>query len=78
MLQKILISIGDSTGSEEILEVGLTLAEKHQAQALLVHVLNPLAPYGFEVVTNPLVGRILPIAEFYQTKLKPSALSLER
>jgi nucleotide-binding universal stress UspA family protein len=63
MFQKILMAIGDSTESEEILTAGLTLAEKYHAQILLLHVLNPLTPHGFETVASPLVGGILPIID---------------
>jgi nucleotide-binding universal stress UspA family protein len=63
MLQKILITISNSKESEEILEAGLTLAEKYNAQVLLLHVLNPLTPHGFETVASPLVGGILPIID---------------
>jgi nucleotide-binding universal stress UspA family protein len=63
MLQKILIAIGDSPDSEKIFSAGLTLAEKHQGQILLLHILNPLTPHGFETATSPLVGGILPIVD---------------
>jgi nucleotide-binding universal stress UspA family protein len=63
MFQKILIAIGDSTTSEEILKAGLMIAEKCNAQILLLHVLNPLTPHGFETIASPLVGGILPIID---------------
>jgi nucleotide-binding universal stress UspA family protein len=63
MLQKILIAIGDSPESEKILEVALTLADKHHGQILLLHVLNPLTPQGFETAASPLIGGILPIID---------------
>jgi nucleotide-binding universal stress UspA family protein len=63
MLQKILIAIGDSTGSEEIFKAGLTLAKNYGAKILLLHVLNPLTPHNFETVDSPLVGGILPIID---------------
>jgi nucleotide-binding universal stress UspA family protein len=63
MLQKILIAIGDSPDSEKILAAGFTLAEKYKGQILLLHVLNPLTPHGFDTVSSPLVGGILPIID---------------
>jgi nucleotide-binding universal stress UspA family protein len=63
MLQKILIAIGDSLESEKVVAAGLTLAEKHGGQILLLHILNPLVPHGFETVANPLIGGILPIID---------------
>lgn len=63
MLQKILIAIGDSPDSEKILAAGFTLAEKHNGQVLLLHILNPLTPHGFETVASPLIGGILPIID---------------
>jgi nucleotide-binding universal stress UspA family protein len=63
MFQKILIAIGDSARSEEILKAGLTLAREYNAQILLLHVLNPLTPHGFETIISPLVGGILPIID---------------
>jgi nucleotide-binding universal stress UspA family protein len=63
MFQKILIAIGDSTTSEEILKAGLMIAEKCNAQILLLHVMNPLTPHGFETIASPLVGGILPIID---------------
>jgi nucleotide-binding universal stress UspA family protein len=84
MLQKILIAIGDSTRSEEILKAGLTLAEKYNSQILLLHVLNPLTPHGFETVVSPLVGGILPIIDdayirhYLEEWKEYTSLSLER
>jgi nucleotide-binding universal stress UspA family protein len=63
MFQKILIAIGDTAESEQMLESGLTLAEKLSAEVLLLHVLNPLTPHGFETVASPLVGGIIPIVD---------------
>ncbi len=63
MLQKILIAIGDSPDSEKILAAGFALAEKHNGQILLLHILNPLAPHGFETVASPLIGGVLPIID---------------
>jgi nucleotide-binding universal stress UspA family protein len=63
MFQKILIAIGDFTTSEEILKAGLMIAEKCNAQILLLHVMNPLTPHGFETIASPLVGGILPIID---------------
>ncbi len=61
MLQKILLAIGDSPESTQVLAAGLTLAEKLDAQILILHVLNPLTPHGFTTPGSPLVGGILPI-----------------
>jgi nucleotide-binding universal stress UspA family protein len=63
MLQKILIAIGDSSESEEILAAALTLAAKQHGQILLLHVLNPLTPQGFKTAASPLMGGILPIVD---------------
>jgi nucleotide-binding universal stress UspA family protein len=63
MLQKILIAIGDTPDSEEILAAGLMLAEKLGAQILLLHVLNPLAQHSFESLGSPLLGGILPMVD---------------
>jgi nucleotide-binding universal stress UspA family protein len=63
MLQKILLAIGDSPESEKILASGLDLAAKFGSEMLLLHVLNPLTPHGFETVSNPLVGGVLPIVD---------------
>jgi nucleotide-binding universal stress UspA family protein len=63
MLQKILIAIGDTPDSEKILEAGLMLAEKLDAQILLLHVLNPLVQHNFEVLGSPLMGGILPMID---------------
>jgi nucleotide-binding universal stress UspA family protein len=61
MLQKILVAIGDSPDSEQIFAAGLTLAQKFDAQILILHVLNPLVPHGLSTVPSPLVGGILPM-----------------
>jgi nucleotide-binding universal stress UspA family protein len=61
MLQKISIAIGDSPESARVLEAGITLAEKLDAQILLLHVLNPLVSHGFKTPDSPLVGGVLPI-----------------
>jgi nucleotide-binding universal stress UspA family protein len=61
MLQKILVAIGDSPDSKQIFAAGLALAQKLDAEMLLLHVLNPLVPHGLGKVTSPLVGGILPI-----------------
>jgi nucleotide-binding universal stress UspA family protein len=61
MLQKILLAIGDSPDFAQILESGLSLAEKLGAEILILHVLNPLVPHGLSAVENPLVGGVLPI-----------------
>jgi nucleotide-binding universal stress UspA family protein len=63
MLQKILLAIGDSPDSAQILESGLTLAEKLGAEILILHVLDPLVPHGLSVVESPLVGGILPMID---------------
>ena len=57
MFKKILLALGDSTESQEILSAGLTLAEKLGAEVLLLHVINPMSPNGY----SPLVGGIFPM-----------------
>jgi nucleotide-binding universal stress UspA family protein len=57
MFKKILLALGDSAESQEILAAGLTLAEKLGAEILLLHVINPLTPTGF----SPLVGGMFPM-----------------
>jgi nucleotide-binding universal stress UspA family protein len=57
MFEKILLAIGDSSESELVLGSGLTLAEKFGTKILLLHVINPSTPTGF----NPLVGGMFPI-----------------
>ncbi len=57
MFKKILLALGDSGESQEILTAGLTLAEKVGAEILLLHVINPLTPTGF----SPLVGGMFPM-----------------
>jgi nucleotide-binding universal stress UspA family protein len=61
MLQKILVAIGDSPDSEQVFAAGLTLAQKLDAQILLLHVLDPLVPHGLSTVASPLIGGILPM-----------------
>ncbi|WP_310483252.1 universal stress protein [Chamaesiphon sp. VAR_48_metabat_403] len=61
MLQKILVAIGDLPDSEQIFTAGLALAQKLDAELLLLHVLNPLVPHGLSTVGSPLVGGILPM-----------------
>jgi nucleotide-binding universal stress UspA family protein len=61
MLQKILLAIGDSPDSAQILASGLTLAAKLDAEILILHVLDPLVPHGLSAAESPLVGGILPI-----------------
>ncbi len=63
MLQKILLAIGDSSASAQILESGLKLAEKLGAEILILHVLDPLVPHGLSAVENPLVGGVLPMID---------------
>lgn len=60
MLHKILIAIGDSSASEEVLQAGFILAEKFGAKISILHVLN-LLQNGFETMTNPLMGGTYPI-----------------
>jgi nucleotide-binding universal stress UspA family protein len=61
MLQRILITIGDAPESVNVVNAGLSLAEKFKARVLLLHVLNPLASNGLGTADSPLVGGILPI-----------------
>jgi nucleotide-binding universal stress UspA family protein len=61
MLNKILITLGDDSAAEIILEHGLTVAAKFDAEVMLLHVLNPLQSHGFNVADSPLLGGILPI-----------------
>jgi nucleotide-binding universal stress UspA family protein len=61
MLQKILVAIGDLPDSEQIFTAGLELAQKLDAELLLLHVLNPLVPHGLINMPSPLVGGILPM-----------------
>lgn len=63
MLQKILVAIGDSPDSAQILESGFTLAEKLGAEILILHVLDPLVPHGLSAAESPLVGGVLPIID---------------
>jgi nucleotide-binding universal stress UspA family protein len=63
MLQKILVAIGDSPDSEQIFIAGLTLAQKLDAEMLLLHVLDPLVPHGLSTVASPLVGGFLPMID---------------
>jgi nucleotide-binding universal stress UspA family protein len=57
MFEKILIAIGNSSESQEVLAAGLTLAEKLGAEILLFHVINQLTSTSF----SPLVGGMFPI-----------------
>ena len=61
MFQKILLAIGDSPDSAQILESGLILAEKLDAKILILHVLDPLVPHSLSGVESSLLGGILPI-----------------
>jgi nucleotide-binding universal stress UspA family protein len=61
MLQKILVAMGDLPDSEQIFTAGLELAQKLDAQILLLHVLDPLVPHGLSTVSSPLVGGMLPM-----------------
>jgi nucleotide-binding universal stress UspA family protein len=61
MLQKILVAIGDSPDSEQIFAAGLALAQKLDAEMLILHVLDPLVPHGLGTVASPLVGGVLPM-----------------
>jgi nucleotide-binding universal stress UspA family protein len=63
MLQKILVAIGDSADSTQILASGFTLAEKLGAEILILHVLDPLVPHGLSAVESPLVGGVLPMID---------------
>jgi nucleotide-binding universal stress UspA family protein len=57
MFKKLLLALGNSAESQEILTAGLTLAEKIGSEILLLHVINPLTPTGF----SPLVGGVFPM-----------------
>jgi nucleotide-binding universal stress UspA family protein len=63
MLQKILVAIGDLPDSEQIFTAGLKLAQKLDAEILILHVLDPLVPHGLSTVASPLVGGILPMID---------------
>jgi nucleotide-binding universal stress UspA family protein len=63
MLQKILLAIGDSPDSAQILESGFTLAEKLGAKILILHVLDPLVPHNLSAAESPLVGGVLPMID---------------
>jgi nucleotide-binding universal stress UspA family protein len=63
MLQKILLAIGDSPDSAQILESGFTLAEKLDAKILILHVLDPLVPHNLSAAESPLVGGVLPMID---------------
>ncbi len=74
MLRKILIAVGDSPEAAEILETGLTLAEKFGAEVSILHVLI-LVQNSFEPVANPFMGGSYPLMndlamEQYQKELK--------
>jgi nucleotide-binding universal stress UspA family protein len=73
MLQKILIAVGDSLEVTEILETGLTLAEKFGAEISILHVLIPVQN-NFEPIANPFMGGTYPVMsdlviEQYQKEL---------
>jgi nucleotide-binding universal stress UspA family protein len=57
MFKKILVALGDSAESQEILSAGLTLAEKVGAEILLLHVIQPMSLTGY----SPLVGGLFPM-----------------
>ena len=57
MFKKILLALGDSAESQEILSAGLTLAEKFGAEVLLLHVIQPMSLTGY----SPLVGGMFPM-----------------
>jgi nucleotide-binding universal stress UspA family protein len=57
MFKKILLALGDSAESQEILSAGLTLADKLGADVLLLHVIQPMSPTGY----SPLVGGMFPM-----------------
>jgi nucleotide-binding universal stress UspA family protein len=59
MLKKILIAVGDSPEVAEILETGLTLAEKFGAEISILHVLI-IFQNSFEPVANPFMGGSYP------------------
>jgi nucleotide-binding universal stress UspA family protein len=74
MLQKILIAVGDSPGVAEILETGLTLAEKFGAEIEILHVII-LVQNTFEPVADPFMVGTYPLMndlaiEQYQQELK--------
>jgi nucleotide-binding universal stress UspA family protein len=60
MMQKILLAIGDYGESEEVLESGLVLAKKINAQILFLHVLDPLQVCTIEVPSDPVPENMLP------------------
>jgi nucleotide-binding universal stress UspA family protein len=57
MFKKILLALGDAGESQEILAAGLTLAEKLEAEILLLHVIQPMSLTGY----SPLVGGMFPM-----------------
>lgn len=67
MFQKILIATGDSSASAQVLEAGLTLAEKLGAQIMLLHVMNLLTS-SFETIGNPLIGGTYPLIDNLNTQ----------
>jgi nucleotide-binding universal stress UspA family protein len=83
MLQKILIAVGDSPESTEILEAGLTLAAKFGAEIAILHVLN-LVQNSFEPVANPFMGGSYPmmndlaIQEYHQALKAREQLGIEQ
>jgi nucleotide-binding universal stress UspA family protein len=60
MLKKILIAVGDSLESAELIEAGFTLAEKFGAEIAILHVLN-LVQNSFEPIANPFIGGVYPL-----------------
>ena len=74
MFQKILIAVGDSPEVTEIIETGLTLAEKFGAEISILHVLIPIQT-NFEPIANPFMGGTYPLMsdlaiEQYHKELK--------
>ncbi len=57
MFKKILLALGDSAESQEILTAGLTFAEKFGSEVLLLHVITPMSPTSY----SPLVGGMFPM-----------------
>jgi nucleotide-binding universal stress UspA family protein len=57
MFKKILLALGESGESQEILTAGLTLSEKLGAEILLLHVIQPMSMTGY----SPLVGGMFPM-----------------
>jgi nucleotide-binding universal stress UspA family protein len=57
MFKKILLALGDSAESQEILTAGLTLSDKFGSEILLLHVIQPMSLTGY----SPLVGGMFPM-----------------